>query len=131
MRKVAIEYRVPYADTDQMGVVYYANYLVFFERVRNELLRDYGFPYTEIEDIGIRLPVLEAVCKYIEPARYDDLITIIGKVDELRGVRIKISCEVYREDTLLVHGHTTHAFVGEHGKPVKPPKRLVNLINAD
>ena len=94
MRKTEIQYRVPYADTDQMGVVYYANYLVYFERLRNELLREDGLPYYEIEKLGIMLPVIEAVCKYRNPARYDDMLAFSGWVDEIKGVKIKICCEV-------------------------------------
>ena len=70
-----MEYRVPYADTDQMGVVYYANYLEYFERSRTEMLRAAGLPYSELEKKGIILPVSEAYCKYLGPARYDDLPT--------------------------------------------------------
>ena len=76
MKKVTIEYRVPYADTDQMGVVYYGNYLTLFERARNELMRGSGFTYARMEtEGGAMLPVVEAHVDYHAPARYDDLLT--------------------------------------------------------
>ena len=87
-----IQYRVPYADTDQMGVVYYANYLVMFERVRNEILRDCGFSYDQIEKSGIGLPVIQAHVDYYKPSHYDDLLNITGwfeKVSGLYCVRIR------------------------------------------
>ena len=128
MTVTEINYRVPYADTDKMGVVYYANYLVFFERLRNELLRQAGLPYRVLEEDGIMLPVIEAVCNYRGAARYDDMLTIRGWIDSARGVRIKICCEIYNEkNELLVSGHTVHACVDNNGKPVRPPKKIISI----
>jgi acyl-CoA thioester hydrolase len=109
MARSTIEYRVPYADTDQMGVVYYANYLVYFERVRNEMLRDIGFPYLEMEARGLMLPVIEAHCDYKQPARYDDLLHISGWFAEAKGARLLVRCAVHRGDELIASGHTVHA----------------------
>jgi acyl-CoA thioester hydrolase len=122
-------YRVAYADTDKMGVVYYANYLVFFERMRTELLREAGLPYAELEKMGVMLPVIEAFCKYRQPARYDDLLTFKGRVEEIRGPRVKIVCEVWRDGVPLVSGHTVHACVNSLGRPVRPPKEFSALIS--
>lgn len=122
-----MSYRVPYADTDQMGVVYYANYLVYFERVRNEVLRQANLPYTELEHQGIMLPVVEAHCEYKNSARYDDLLTISGWVEEIRGVRIRMACKVTRDEELLVQGHTVHACVNSDGRPVRVPPELKNI----
>lgn len=128
MKKTTIEYRVPYADTDQMGIVYYANYLVYFERLRNELLREAGLPYIEIEKKGIMLPVIEAVCKYKNPARYDDLLEISGRVSEIKGARLTINCEVRKNGELLVEGHTVHACVSiATRRPIRPPEELSAL----
>ncbi len=69
-------YRVPYADTDQMGVVYYANFLVYFERVRNEILRDINYSYSDMGKNGFMLPVIEAHCEYGIPAKYDDYLIL-------------------------------------------------------
>ncbi len=130
MKKVAkMEYRVPYADTDKMGVVYYANYFVFFERLRTELLREAGFSYFEMEEQGIMLPVIESHCNYKKPAGYDDLLEISGWVEEIKGPKVKICCEVRRNDELLVTGHTIHACVdAERRRPVRPPQVLTDLV---
>ena len=128
MRKTEIKYRIPYADTDQMGVVYYANYLIYFEMLRNELLREGGLPYAKIEAEGIMLPVIEANCRYRSPAKYDDLLTVCGWVEEIKGPRIKICCEVRRDTELLVEGHTVHACVDiKTRRPVRPPEALQAL----
>lgn len=127
MKGSSISYRVPYADTDQMGVVYYSNYLVYFERLRSELLRDSGLPYGELEKTGLALPVIEAVCRYKSPARYDELLTVSGHVAEAKGARIKIVCEVSRDGELLAEGHTVHACVNREGRPIRVPKELASL----
>jgi len=124
-----LEYRVPYADTDRMGVVYYANYLIYFERARTELLRLAGYPYRELETQGIMLPVIEANCQYKNSAGYDDLLILKAKVTEAKGVRIKIECEVYRDNTLLTTGYTIHACLGANGRPMRLPEPLVALAN--
>ena len=117
-----IEYRVPYADTDQMKVVYYANYFVYFERLRNELLREIGSSYYQMEEDGYALPVIEAVCHYKSSARYDDLLTIRGWVSSIKGVRVTIECEVLRGEELLVSGHTVHACIDmKTGRPTRVP----------
>ncbi len=104
-----LEYRVSYADTDAMGVVYYANYLVYFERARTQLLRELGLPYREIEARGIGLPVLEAKVDYHAPAEYDDLLQLCARVGWCRGARIQLLCEVFRHEVLLASGYTVHA----------------------
>ncbi len=128
--RTKISYRVPYADTDKMGVVYYANYLVYFERLRTELLRDAGLSYFQMEEEGVMLPVIEAVCKYKKSAEYDDLLTISGKVDAIKGAKVTISCEVRRDEELLVFGYTVHACINTHSRrPVRPPAVLVDLLD--
>lgn len=124
-RRVTMEYRVPYADTDQMGVVYYGNYLTIFERARNELMRSRGYTYKRYEEEGWMLPVVHAEVDYRRPAKYDDLLEVTAWVKEQRGVRIEIACEVRRkgEPELLVSGFTRHCFVSTRTfRPVPPPK---------
>ena len=87
-------YRVSYGDTDQMGVVYYANYLEFFERSRTEMLRSIGLPYRELEERGVIFPVREAHCDYLASARYDDLLTFRSWVEEAKGARLKVATEI-------------------------------------
>ena len=100
-----MEYRVPYADTDQMGVVYYANYLEYFERSRTEMFRAIGMPYSLMEEKGLYLPVSEAHCKYVSSARYDDLLTFRSYVEEISRVKVRIHSEVLRDGKVLVAGH--------------------------
>lgn len=131
MKAVAIEYRVPYADTDQMGVVYYGNYLTLFERARNELMRACGYSYREFERDGFALPVVHAEVNYHRPAKYDDLLEVRAVVASQKGVRIEIACEVRRkgEPEILVSGFTRHAFVSTTTfRPVPPPERLLAAI---
>ena len=100
-----MSYRVPYADTDQMGVVYYANYLEYFERSRTETLREAGLSYSDMEKMGYFLPVSEAYCKYSGSARYDDLLTFRSCIEEISRVKVKIRSDVLRDGKLLVSGY--------------------------
>ena len=126
-----MEYRVPYADTDQMKVVYYANYLVYFERLRNELFRATGSTYRKMEEDGYALPVIEAFCSYRASAKYDDLLTISGWVSSVKGVRVTIECEVRRDGELLVSGHTVHACIDTRtGRPCRVPRFLADAVES-
>jgi acyl-CoA thioester hydrolase len=107
--------RVRYAETDQMGIVYYANYLAWFEVGRVEYLRNLGYEYKQMEEAdGAILPVVEATCRYRSPARYDDLIEIEVTPLLLRGAVLKFGYQIYRSATeqaerqLLAEGETTH-----------------------
>ena len=127
MNKATIEYRVPYADTDAMGVVYYANYLEYFERARNELMRQTGFTYKECEAFGVGLPVVHAECDYVSSAKYDDLLEIDANIREMRGVRLEIACTIRRKNDgkLLAKGFTRHVFVNlKTFRPCPPPKQF-------
>jgi acyl-CoA thioester hydrolase len=112
---VTTEVRVRYAETDQMGIVYYANYLVWFEIGRVELLRSLGLAYSQLEkDHQCILPVVEANCRYRSPARYDDQIVIETRPSLLRGSVIKFAYRILRkasegeEQKLLAEGETVH-----------------------
>lgn len=130
MRDFFIKYRVPYADTDQMGVVYYANFLVFFERARNEYFREIEYPYSRIEEEGVMLPVIEAHVDYKNPALYDDLLKITVRVSKLKGCRITVENEIENEQgQLICKGYTVHCFMGkESRKPIKAPDLLIEKI---
>ncbi|MBN2450447.1 MAG: acyl-CoA thioesterase [Lentisphaeria bacterium] len=122
-------YRVPYADTDQMGVVYYAQYLVYFERARTELLRQLGFPYRELEAKGFALPVVDAHVSYRGAARYDDELDLSGWLSWARPVRIRVDCEVACAGDVLVRGYTEHACVSlATRKPVRMPPELACIF---
>ena len=127
-KRVTVPYRVPYADTDQMHVVYYANYLTLFERARNELLRACGVTYRELEAQGFALPVLEAHVEYHAPATYDDLIELAAWCTEFKGVRLKICCDIRRDGKLLAEGYTVHAHVDS--KTLRPARPAPTLLAA-
>jgi acyl-CoA thioester hydrolase len=108
-----------------MQVVYYANYFVYFERSRTDMLRDLGVSYREMEERGFILPVAEAHCKYKNPARYDDLLTFRSWVSEMRGVQLTVTTEVWREETLLVSGEVKLACVNREYKLTRLPDFFV------
>ena len=121
-------HRVLYGDTDQMGVVYYANYLRFFEGARNEWIRGLGLAYTEIEARGVLLPVMEVGVRYLRPARYDDVIEIHLDVSHTR-VKIRFDYVVKRQGgEALCLGHTVHACVGREGRPTRAPEWLLQRL---
>jgi acyl-CoA thioester hydrolase len=113
-----------------MGVVYYANYLVWFEVGRTEWLRQGGWSYREMEAEGISLPVIEAHCEYRQPARYDDEIEIRTSAKVLTPVRIRFDYEARKttDDTLSAAGHTIHAALGPEGRPRKLPGRVLEIL---
>ena len=118
--------RVRYAETDRMGVVYYANYLVWFEVARADLLRSLGWTYREMEESGISLPVIEARCEYKAPARYDDEIVIRTEGWMRSPVRMEFAYRVSRRADGIVSatGMTMHAAVGREGRPCRLPDRI-------
>lgn len=118
--------RVRYAETDKMGVVYYANYLVWFEVARADLLRSLGWSYREMEAAGISLPVIEARCRYLRPARYDDEIDVTTEGRMLSPVRMEFHYQVVRkaDKTVAAEGATVHAALDASGKPCRLPARV-------
>ncbi|QTA89289.1 acyl-CoA thioesterase [Desulfonema magnum] len=123
-------YRVIYGDTDNMGIAYNANYLRWFEIGRAEMFRSLGLPYKTIESKGIFLPISEMQCKFISPARYDDLIIIEASVDAKVRAGVKFDYQIFSEDgeTLLATGYTKHACVDTHGRVVRPPAFLKDIL---
>jgi acyl-CoA thioester hydrolase len=118
--------RVKYADTDQMGVVYYSRYLEYFEVGRTELMRDMGIPYSELEAEKIYLPVVECSCNYRRPAHYDDVLTVVTVTGEVGRASVRMEYEIHRKEdsTLIACGFTRHATVNSRGKPVCMPERI-------
>ena len=131
MKNVAT-YRVIYGDTDQMGVVYYANYLRWFERGRTEFLREIGLPYGSIEKQGLHFPVAEVSCRYLKPARFDDEITIETTLVALSRVTLDFSYKISRKNDgqLLAEGTTRHACVDREGKATRITPALENALKA-
>jgi acyl-CoA thioester hydrolase len=122
--------RVIYGDSDQMGVVYYANYLRYFEAGRNEFIRAKGLRYRDFEErYGLVLPVAEAHVSYRSPARYDDLLTVEVALAETRRASARFEYRILREDgELLATGHTVHACVDRDGKVRRLPAELIAAL---
>ena len=122
--------RVRYAETDKMGVVYYANFLVWFEVARADLMRSLGWSYREMEATGLSLPVIEAHCEYQRPARYDDEIEVRTEGRMLSAVRMKFSYTVVRraDGTITAQGYTVHAAVDAAGRPRRLPARVAEVF---
>ncbi len=126
---VRTEIRVIYGDTDQMGVVYYANYLRFFEAGRNEFIRSRGLRYRDFEArFGLVLPVAEAGVKYLEAARYDDLVSVETTLAEVRRASARFTYRLLREHELLATGFTVHACVDPRGRIRRLPDELIRCL---
>jgi len=123
--------RVRYAETDTMGVVYYANYLVWFEVARTDLLRHSGWSYREMEVEGFSLPVIEAHCEYKQPARYDDEVEVRSRGDLISPIRVRFTYEIVRpaDKALLAIGHTVHASLDRAGRPRRLPDRIRSIFS--
>ncbi|GAB4362515.1 MAG: thioesterase family protein [Bryobacter sp.] len=118
------EIRVRYAETDQMGVVYHANYVVWMEVGRVEALRSVGLIYAEMERAGFLVAVVGVNVEYKSAARYDDLVRVTARVAELQSRMMRLEYEMRRagDDTLLAKGETRHLFVNRELKPVRLPE---------
>ena len=129
-----ITVRVRYGETDKMGVVYHANYFVWFEMARVELFRDLGFSYKEMEADNCHLPVVEATCRYRAPAHYDETLTVETRVALLRHSLFKFSYRLTRDTgddlppVLLAEAETTHILVDGEMKMRRLPERYVEAL---
>jgi acyl-CoA thioester hydrolase len=130
MFQAETQIRVRYAETDQMGYVYYGNYAMYFEVARVEAMRSAGFSYREMEDKGVMMPVLESHFRYIKPGKYDELLTVTTTIPELPGVRIRFEYQVINEKgELITEGWTTLAFLKKESQvPTRPPQNLLDLL---
>ncbi len=127
---VDIEVRVRYAETDKMGVAYYANYFVWFEVGRAELCRKKGFCYADLEALGYILVVTDAHCHYRNPARYDEAIIIRTRLKEMNKRMITFGYQLLRKgnEEVLAEGETRHLSIGPNGKPKSLPERFLKLM---
>ena len=127
--------RVRYQETDQMGVVYHANYFTWFESARIELLDQMKCPYIELEKMGFLFPVLQCEAKFIKPAKFDDRLVVRVTINKVPAARITISYEVFHDEVLLCTGQTIHAFVDRSGRLVRPPSdfldRVKNILKSE
>ncbi|NBI08175.1 acyl-CoA thioesterase [Senegalia massiliensis] len=123
--------RARYSETDQMGVIYHANYFNWFEIGRTSFFRNLGYDYKKLENKGVLLPVIDVGCKYIMSAKYDDEIIIETYIEKLKGVKIKYKYNIIRkrDNLLLAEGYTIHAFVNKDLKPINFKKKYNELWN--
>lgn len=120
--------RVRYAETDQMGLAYNANYFAWMEVGRTEFFRELGMPYKSFEERGVFLPVIETGCRYKKPVRYDDLLTVETEVTELTPVKIRFDYRFHVADGVdVAEGFTTHAFVNAEGRPINTAKKAPDI----
>jgi len=122
-----ITLRVRYAETDRMGFLHNANYLVYFEMGRIELLRTRGYAYRDLEDQGYLLVLSRMEVRYRSPARYDDLLTLRTSVQRSTAARVEHHYELFREDTLLAEGDSTLVCVDREGRVRQLPPQLMGI----
>jgi len=122
--------RVRYGETDQMGYMYYGNYAEFYEVGRVEMLRSLGLTYSGMEQSGIKMPVLELICKYLKPALYDEEITVKVIMDKMPGIRIHFRYELFNEKEELINkGETLLVFVNmQSNRPCLPPQDFLDRL---
>ncbi|MDH5603877.1 MAG: acyl-CoA thioesterase [Cyclobacteriaceae bacterium] len=122
--------RVRYAETDQMGYVYYGNYAAYYEVARVESLRALGLNYREFEENGVMMPVFENHSKFLFPARYDDELKIVTRIKDLPGVKIRFNYDIFNTEGKLIHqGETLLGFVKKHnGVPCRPPTEFIEAL---
>ena len=131
MIKTETTYRVLYAHTDQMGIVNNGRYLEYFEAGRGDMMRKIGYPYKKMENKNIALPLIEAYCKFIATAVYDDELCIKTYLKSFPSVRIKINYEIFVKEKMIAEGFTVHSFVDlKNIKPVRPPEDFLKLIKS-
>ncbi len=128
-----LQFRVRYGDTDQMQTYYYSRPLEWFEQGRTELLRALGKPYRQMEPLGVLLPVKEAHVEYLGRAEYDDLLKMTLILSMAGRARIRVDVEIEHAETgqPVCRGYTIHAVTDASGKPTRPPKWLLELVEPD
>lgn len=134
MKKLILEphrtaIRVRYKETDRMGVVYYANYFVWFEIARTEYFRKRNLSYRELEEKkGLHLMVVDAYCDYKAPAAYDDLVFAETSIENIKNTSLQFVYKIFRDSVLLATGRTTHVFTNKSGKPIKIPEEIKEAL---
>jgi acyl-CoA thioester hydrolase len=124
-------FRVRYAETDQMGMVYYANYLIWMEIGRTDFCRECGFTYRDLEqEERAYLTVAEATCRYLAPAGYDDAILVETEMARVGTRIIEFGYRIKSDTTLLAEGRTLHVVIGADGKPRSLPQRYLELLKS-
>lgn len=127
------KYRVTYADTDPMGVMYYGNYAKLYEIGRTEMIREFGYTYREIEASGTLMPVASVNTKYLRPIKYDELVTIETSLKELPTARMVFHHKIFNENGDLSNtSEVTLVFLdSKSSRPCRPPDRLMELLQEE
>ena len=125
MIKDVTSIRVRYQETDKMGIAYHGNYFTWMEVARIHLLDSINCPYPKLEDAGYFLPVINCSCEFKNPAKFDDRIEIEACLAEIGQVRINLDYTLRRDELVLARAKTSHAFVNEYGKVVRPPRDFI------
>lgn len=120
--------RVRYADTDQMGIVYYGNYPAFFEVGRSEYMRQKGYPYRDVEEMGYYFVVVGLEAKYYGNATYDDIVVVKTRITELKSRGITFHYVVTLDGALVVEGSTKHICINSDKKPVTIPQQILDIF---
>jgi len=128
MIKTESKVRVRYVETDAMGIAHHANYIIWFELARIEMMTQLGLPYKDLEAEGALMPVLEIHTEMRKPSYFDDELTIKITISSPPKVKLWVHYEVYREGKVIATGKTLHAFMNRAGRPIKPPKSFQDLI---
>ena len=127
MNEYSLPIRVRYCETDAMGCLHHSHFINYFEQGRTELLRAQGGCYRDIEEAGLYLVVVRLQCSYHAPARYDDLLTLITRVDNVSAVKIEHSYKLLRGDQLLASATSTLACVDRGGKVARLPDSITKV----
>ncbi len=125
--------RVRYGETDRMNYAYYGNYALYYEVARAELLRTYGMDYSQMEDMGVMMPVMNLHVDFLKPAKYDELLTIVTSIKKAPSVKMLFEYEVFNSDKDLINtGYTTLVFIDKETKrPIRAPKFFTDLFTQD
>jgi acyl-CoA thioester hydrolase len=129
MRTASTDIRVRYQETDNMGVVYYANYFVWFEVARTEYLRSAGISYRALEEKGFYMMVASASCSYKSPARYDDVINVDAWIPKMNNSSLQFSYRLSSVGRLVATGESVHVFTNSSGRPVRIPQDIRKITS--
>ncbi len=128
MNDCSIDFRVRYAETDQMKFAHHSVYIVWFEMARLELLRRMGISYAQMEKEGYLLPVIEVRARYFKPAFFDEKLRIKAQFGNIEKAHLRIDYRVEREGIVICEGYSVHAFTNAEGKPIRPPKFFLDKV---